>query len=101
MKNPNPDERNSKTFAFIIIVALIMTILMRGVNTRMDVPHILYVVVAVLSGVVSIISFIGFIYCKMYRPVGSQILMDMIKIILLGVMTYFTVAFSIVVITNF
>jgi hypothetical protein len=100
MNNPNPDERNSKTFAFIIIVALVMTILMRGVNTRMDVPHILYVAVAVLSGVVSIISFIGFIYCKMYRPVGSQILMDMIKIILLGVMAYFTVAFSIAVITN-
>ena|SRR6201996_9209259 len=100
MKNPNHDERNSKTFAFIIIVALIMTILMRGVNTRMDVPQILYVVVAVLCGVVSTISFIGFIYCKMYKPVGSKILMDMIKIILLGVMTYFTVAFSIAVITN-
>ncbi|WP_426671481.1 hypothetical protein ACPPVU_09605 [Mucilaginibacter sp. McL0603] len=100
MKNPNPDERNSKTFAFIIIVALIMTILMRGVNTRMDVPHILYVAVAVLSGVVSIISYIGFIYCKMYKPVGSQILMDMIKIILLGVIVYFTVTFSITVISN-
>ena len=100
MKNPNHDERNSKTFAFIIIVSLIMTILMRGVNTRMDVPYILYVAVAVLSGVVSIISFIGFVYCKMYRPVGSQILMDMIKIILLGVMAFFTVTFSIAVITN-
>jgi hypothetical protein len=100
MKNPNPDERNSKTFAFIIIVALIMTLLMRGVNTRMDVPYILYIAVAVVCGLVSIISFIGFIYCKMYRPVGSQILMDMIKIILLGVMAYFTVTFSIAVITN-
>jgi len=100
MKNPNHDERNSKIFAFIIIVALIMTILMRGVNTRMDVPRILYIAVAVLSGVVSIISFIGFVYCKMYKPTGSQILMDMIKIILLGVMAYFTVAFSIAVITN-
>lgn len=101
MKNPNHDERNSKTFAFIIIVALIMTILMRGVNTRMDVPQILYVAVAVLCGVLSIISFIGFVYCKMYKPVGSKILTDMIKIILLGVMAYFTVAFSIAVITNF
>ncbi len=100
MKNPNHDERNSKTFAFIIIVALIMTVLMRGVNTRMDVPRILYVAVAVLSGVVSVVSFIGFIYCKMYRPAGSKIILDMIKIILLGVMAYFTVAFSIAVITN-
>jgi hypothetical protein len=100
MKNPNYEERNSKSFAFFIIVALLMTILMRGVNTRMDVPHILYVTVAVLSGVLSSISFLGFVYCKMYKPVGSQIFLDMIKIILLGVMAYFTVAFSIAVITN-
>src|ERR1700692_1555121 len=100
MKNPNPDERNSKSFAFIIIVALIMTILMHGFNTRMDVPHILYIGVAVLSGLAGIISYIGFIFCKMYKPVASQILTDIIKIIILGVMTYFTAAFSIGVITN-
>jgi hypothetical protein len=100
MKNPTPEERNSKTFAFMIIVALIMTILMRGVNTRFDVPHFLYVAVAIITGVVSIISYIGFIYCKMFKPNASQILMDMIKIIVLGVMVYFTVSFSISVVAN-
>jgi hypothetical protein len=99
MKNPTPEERNSKTFAFMVIIALIITILMRGVNTRFDVPHVLYVAIAIISGVVSIISYIGFIYSKFKSP-GSQILMDMIKIIILGVMVYFTIAFSISVVAN-
>lgn len=99
MKNPAPEERNSKTFAFMIIIALIITILMRGVNTRFDVPHVLYVAVAVISGIVSLISYIGFVYSKFKSP-GSQILQDMIKIIVLGVMVYFTVSFSVSVIVN-
>ena len=100
MKNPTPEERNSKTFAFMVIIALIITLLMRGVNTRFDVPHVLYVAIAIISGVVGIISYIGFIYCKMFKPNASQMLPDMIKIILLGVMVYFTVAFSISVVAN-
>jgi hypothetical protein len=100
MKNPTPEERNSKTFAFMVIIALIITLLMRGVNTRFDVPHVLYVAIAIISGLVSVISYIGFIYCKIFKPVASQMLPDMIKIILLGVMVYFTVAFSISVVVN-
>ena len=84
----------------MIIIALIMTILMRGVNNRFDVPHVLYVAIAVICGLVSIISYIGFIYCKMFKPLASQMLPDMIKIILLGVMVYFTVSFSVSVIAN-
>ncbi|HEY4197254.1 MAG TPA: hypothetical protein VGM63_17045 [Mucilaginibacter sp.] len=100
MKNPTPEERNSKTFAFMIIIALIMTILMRGVNTRFDVPHVLYVAVAILSGLVSIISYIGFIYVKMFKTQSAQMLQDMIKIIVLGVMVYFTITFSVTVVAN-
>ena len=100
MKNPAPEDRNTKTFAFMIIIALIMTILSRGVNTRFDVPHVLYVAVTTMLGVISIISYIGFIYLKMFKSPGSQMLQDMIKIIVLGVMVYFTVSFSISVIAN-
>jgi hypothetical protein len=100
MKNPTPEERNSKSFAFLIIIALIMAILMRGVNTRFDVPYILYVAVALLSGLVSIISYIGFIYCKMYKSTGSDMTTDIIKIIALGVMVFFTVSFSVGVLVN-
>ncbi|MDB5145177.1 MAG: hypothetical protein JWQ66_3890 [Mucilaginibacter sp.] len=100
MKNPTPEERNSKTFAFMVIIALIITLLMRGVNTRFDVPHVLYVAIAIISGLVSIISYIGFIYCKMFKHIASQLLPDMIKIILLGVMVYFTVSFSVSVVVN-
>jgi hypothetical protein len=100
MKNPTPEERNSKSFAFLIIIALILTILMRGVNTRFDVPRVLYVAVAILSGVVGIVSYIGFIYCKMYKPTGSDKTMDMVKIVLLGVAVFFTVSFSVGVIIN-
>jgi len=101
MKNPvAAEERNPKTFAFMIIIALIITILMRGVNTRFDVPHVLYVAIAAISGLVSIISYIGFIYSKMFKPTGSKIFTDMLIIIVLGVMVYFTVSFSIGVIAN-
>ena len=100
MKNPTPEERNSKTFAFLIIVALILSILMRGVNTRFDVPHLLYIACAIICGVISLLSYIGFTYLKMFKPRASQMLPDMIKIILLGVMVYFTVSFSIGVISN-
>ncbi len=100
MKNPTPEERDSKTFALLVIIALMMTVLMRGVNTRFDVPHILYIAIAVICGVVGLISSAGFIYCKMFKPHASQMLPDMIKIILLGVMVYFTVSFSVSVISN-
>lgn len=101
MKNPvTPEERNPKAFAFMVIVALIITILMRGVNTRFDVPHVLYVAIALISGLVSIISYIGFIYCKMFKPTGSKMLTDMLIIIVLGVMVYFTVTFCVSVISN-
>ena len=100
MKNPTPEERNSKTFALLVIVALIMTVLMRGVNTRFDVPHILYIAITVICGAVGMISYAGFIYCKMFKPLASKILQDMIKIICLGVMAYFTVSFSVGVISN-
>ena len=99
MKNPAPEERNSKTFAFMIIIALIMSILSRGVNTRFDVPRTLYIIVTTMLGVISIISYIGFIYSKFKSP-GSQVVQDMIKIIVLGVMVYFTVTFSISVLSN-
>jgi len=100
MTNPTHEERNSKSFAFLIIIALILTILMRGVNTRFDVPRVLYVAVAILAGVVGIVSYIGFIYCKMYKPTGSDKTIDMIKIVALGVMAFFTVSFSVTVIAN-
>jgi len=100
MKNPAPEERNTKTLAFLIIIALIMTILMRGVNTRFDVPHLLYVACAVLCGAVALIGYIGFIYLKMFKPVASQMATDMIKIVALGVMVYFTVSFSVGVVSN-
>jgi|ERR1041385_2033518 hypothetical protein len=100
MKNPNPEERHPKTFAFMVVVALVITILMRGVNTRFDVPHVLYVAIAVISALVSIISYIGFIYCKMFKPTGGKVLTDMFVIIILGVMVYFTVSFSLSVIAN-
>jgi len=100
MKNPNPEERNPKTFAFMVVITLVITILMRGVNTRFDVPHVLYVAIAVISALVSTISYIGFIYCKMFKPTGSKMLTDMLVIIILGVMVYFTVSFSLSVIAN-
>jgi hypothetical protein len=100
MKNPTPEERNTKTFAFLIIITLIITILMRGVNTRFDVPHILYIICTIVCGLVGAISYIGFIYLKMFKPTESQMTQDMFKIILLGVMVYFIVSFSIGVISN-
>ena len=77
-----------------------MTILMRGVNTRFDVPHVLYIAIAVICGLVAIISYIGFIYSKMFKNTSSQVFMDMIKIIVLGVMVYFIVTFCFGVITE-
>src|SRR5579859_1964993 len=100
MKKPTHEERNTKTFALLIIIALIMTILMRGVNTRFDVPHFLYIVIAIICGLVSIISYIGFIYTKMFKTASSRVFMDMIKIIALGVMAYFTVSFCFGVISE-
>ena len=100
MKNQTQEERNPKTFALMVVVALIITILMRGVNTRFDVPHVLYIVIAIISGLVSIISYLGFIYCKMFKPTGSKIFTDMLIIIVLGVMVYFTVSFCFGVITE-
>lgn len=101
MKNPvTPEERSPKTFAFMIIIALIITILMRGVNTRFDVPHVLYVAVAAITGLVSIISYIGFIYSKMFKSMGSKIFTDMLVIIILGVMVYFTMTFCVSVLSN-
>ena len=100
MKNPTPEERNPKTFAFMVVVALIITILMRGVNTRFDVPHVLYVAIAIISGLVSIISYIGFIYSKMFKPTGGKIFADMLIIIVLGVIVYFTVTFCVSVLAN-
>jgi hypothetical protein len=101
MTNPTPEERTSKSFAFMIIIALIITLLMRGVNTRFDVPHVLYVAGAIICGLVGFISYIGFIYTKMFvKKDASQTVPDMVKIIVLGVMVYFTVAFSISVIAN-
>lgn len=100
MKNPALEERNPRTFAFMIIIALIITLLMRGVNTRFDVPHVLYVAIAAISGMVSIISYIGFIYCKMFKPTGGKISTDMLIIIILGVIVYFTVTFCVSVLAN-
>ncbi|HTD40935.1 MAG TPA: hypothetical protein VK671_09970 [Mucilaginibacter sp.] len=100
MKNPTHEERNTRTFALLIIIVLIMTILMRGVNTRFDVPHVLYIAIAVICGLVAIISYIGFIYSKMFKNTSSQVFMDMIKIIVLGVMVYFIVTFCFGVITE-
>lgn len=84
----------------MVVVALIVTILMRGVNTRFDVPHFLYIVIAIISGLVSIISYVGFIYCRMFKPTGTKMLTDIFIIILLGVMVYFTVSFCFGVITE-
>jgi len=100
MKNPTPEEHHSKTFAFLVIIALILSILMRGVNTRFDVPYVLYIAIAVISGVVSLISYFGFIYYKIFKPLESKLLQDMLKITLLGVMAYFTVSFSVEIISN-
>jgi uncharacterized membrane protein (UPF0136 family) len=101
MKNPvTPDERNPKTFALMVIIALVITILMRGVNTRFDVPHVLYVAIAAISGLVSVISYIGFIYCKMFKPTNSKMSADMLIIIVLGVMVYFTVTFCVTVLSG-
>lgn len=101
MKNPvTQEERNPKAFAFMAIIALIITILMRGVNTRFDVPHVLYVAIAVIIGLVSIISYIGFIYSKMFKAAGTKIFIDMLIIIVLGVMVYFTVTFCVSVLAN-
>ncbi len=85
----------------MIIIALIITSLMRGVNTRFDVPHVLYVAGAIICGLVGLISYIGFIYTKMFvQKNSSQTGTDMLKIIILGVMVYFTVSFSVSVIVN-
>jgi hypothetical protein len=84
----------------MVIVALIITILMRGVNTRFDVPHVLYVAIAAIAGLVSIISYIGFIYSKMFKPTGGKIFTDMLVIIVLGLMVYFTVTFCVSVLSN-
>ena len=100
MQNPTPEDRNPKTFAFMVVIALIITLLMRGVNTRFDIPHVLYILVAIISGLVSIISYIGFIYCKMFKPTGSKIFTDMLIIIILDVMVYFTVTFCVSVVSN-
>jgi hypothetical protein len=101
MRNPiTPEERNPKTFAFMVVIALIITILMHGVNTRFDVPHVLYLAIAAITGLVSIISYVGFIYCKMFKPTGTKMLTDMFVIILLGVMVYLTVSFCFGVITE-
>ena len=101
MKNPvAAEERNPKTFAFMIIIALIITILMRGVNTRFDVPHVLYVAIAAITGLVSIISYVGIIYSKMFKPTGSKIFTDMLIIIILGVVVYFTLTFCVSVVSN-
>jgi uncharacterized membrane protein (UPF0136 family) len=100
MKNPTTEERNPKTFALMVVVALIITILMRGVNTRFDVPHVLYITIAAISGLVSIISYVGFIYSKMFKSAGGKIFTDMLLIIILGVMVYFTVTFCVSVLSN-
>lgn len=101
MKNPiTPEERNPKTFAFMVVIALVITILMRGVNTRFDVPHVLYIAIAAISGLVSIISYAGFIYCKMFKPTGTKMFTDMLIIIVLGVIVYFTVSFCVSVFSN-
>ncbi len=101
MKNPvTSEERNPKTFAFMIIITLVITILMRGVNTRFDVPHMLYVAIAAIIGLVSMISYIGFIYSKMFKPAGTKMFTDMLIIIVLGVMVYFTVTFCVSVLAN-
>lgn len=101
MKNPvTQEERNPKTFAFMVVIALIITILMRGVNTRFDVPHVLYIAIAAIAGLVSIVSYVGFIYCKMFKPTGTKIFTDMLIIIVLGVMVYFTVTFCVSVLSN-
>ena len=84
----------------MVIIALIITILMRGVNTRFDVPHFLYIAIAAITGLVSIISYVGFIYCKMFKPTGSKIFTDMLIIIVLGVMVYFTVTFCVSVLSS-
>src|SRR3569623_514422 len=96
MRNPTTaEERNPKTFAFMVVIALVITILMRGVNTRFDVPHFLYLLIAAISGLVSIISYVGFIYCKMFKPTGTKMFTDMLFIIVIGVMVYFTVTFCV------
>ena len=100
MKDTTPEERNNKTFAFLIIIALVITILMRGVNTRMDVPHVLYVIAAAICGLVSAISYIAFIYNKMFKATSNKLLEDMLKIIVLGVMVYFTLSFSVGVLVS-
>ena len=100
MKDTTPEERNNKTFAFLIIIALVITILMRGVNTRMDVPHVLYVIAAAICGLVSAISYIAFIYNNMFKATSNKLLEDMLKIIVLGVMVYFTLSFSVGVLVS-
>ena len=100
MSNPTAEERDAKTLAFLIICDLIITILMRGSNTRFDVPHIIYIVVAVVCGLVGLISYLGFLYIKIFKSAAPRHLPDIFKIIALGVMAYFTVSFSIGILVN-
>jgi len=100
MQNPTTEERNLKTFIFMIVVSLVITILMRGINSRMLIPHILYIGIAIICALVGIISYGGFIYIKMFKSKGSNVVTDMAVIIALGVVVYFTASFTIGVLAN-
>jgi len=93
-------DRTLRTLAFMIIVALVMTILLRGVNSRMLIPGVLYISVAVICALVGIIGYISFIYIKMFKTIKSDLLIDMAMIIALGVVVYFTTSFTIGVLAS-
>src|ERR1700760_3296686 len=100
MENTAAEGRNLKTLAFMIIVALVMTILLRGVNSRMLIPSVLYIAVAVICALVGIIGYISFIYIKMFKTIKSDLLIDVAMIIALGVVVYFTTSFTIGVLAS-
>lgn len=101
MKELAPDERNSKTFALLIIFSLIISLLMRGINIiRYNVPYLVFISIVILCALISVVSYIGFLYYKSKSPNRSQLLPDLLKIIVLGVMVYFIIAFPIGIISN-
>jgi heme/copper-type cytochrome/quinol oxidase subunit 4 len=102
MKNPTTEERYSKTFAFMIIIALILTILMQGVYYYQNmVSYTVFITILIVCSIIGTVSYIGFLYDKMFKNPGrSDIKTDMLKIVFLGVIVFFTVAFPVHIISN-
>jgi hypothetical protein len=97
MKKPTPNEINSKTCAFMIIISLILMILMQGVYYYQNmVPYSVFITILFVCAIISSISFVVFLYYKIVlgekKPAPAQIRNDILKILFLAVMVYFTVA---------